>query len=50
MMQFMDDFTNKLDDFLLKLDLENLDLKFWTSFWTLNVKHGRMMQYLDGNL
>ena len=53
----MDDFTNTLDDFmntldtiLEKLDLKNLDLKFWTPFWTPNAKHGRMMQYMDHNL
>ena len=33
-----------------KLDLKNLDLKFWTPFWTPNAKHGRMMQYMDHNL
>ena len=53
----MDDFTNTLDDFmntldtiLEKLDLKNLDLKFWTPFWTPSAKHGRMMQYMDHNL
>ena len=47
----MDDFTNTLDDFmntldtiLEKLDLKNLDLKFWTPFWTPNEIHGQQLR------